>query len=67
MSAKYEGWGRKKTRAKRERLAFGFPTEKAARIICDEMSLKGFIDCVVVQRPPKYGQITGLQKTGLEK
>jgi hypothetical protein len=66
MGAKYEVWGRRKPRGKREPLAFGFPTEKAARIVCGEMCQKGFLDCVVVQRPPRYGWITGLQKTGLE-
>jgi hypothetical protein len=66
--AKYEVWGRKEVgKGQRYRLAFGFSTEADARSADAKLKAQGFQDTVVVQRPPRYGCIAGLQKTGLQK
>jgi hypothetical protein len=63
--AKYEVWGRKEIgKGKRQRLAFGFSKEIEAQKARIAFRADGFLDSVVVQRPPRYGSIEGLQKAG---
>jgi hypothetical protein len=63
--AKYEVWGRVEIRnGKRRRLAFGFSKEVEAKKARAVFLADGFQDCIVVQRPPRYGSILGLQKAG---
>ena len=66
--AKYEVWGRKEiSKGRRQRLAFGLSSEADARSARTELMEKGFLDTVVVQRPPRYGRIEGLQNQGRQK
>jgi len=63
--AKYEVWGRTETgKGRSRRLAFGFSNEADARSARAELMAKGFHDTVVVQRPPRYGRVGGLQNQG---
>jgi len=63
--AKYEVWGRDGTRQRRRRLRRGFSSEAEARRARIELARRGMVDLVVVQRPPSYGRIKGIQKRGL--
>jgi hypothetical protein len=66
--SKYEVWGRKEIgKGRRQRLAFGLSSEADARSARTELMAKGFQDTVVVQRPPQYGRIGGLQNQGRQK
>ncbi len=63
--AKYEVWGRREIgKGKRERLAFGLSNEVDAQKVRSKYRAEGLADCIIVQRPPRYGSIKGLQKTG---
>jgi hypothetical protein len=62
--AKYDVWGR--VGKTRKRLRGGFASESDARRVRDELGRAGIGDLVVVQRPPSYGRIRGLQKRGLQ-
>jgi len=65
--AKYEVWGRQAIgQTKRNRLASGFSTEAEARKVLTKLKAQGFSDAVVVQRPPQFGRIKGLLKSGLD-
>jgi hypothetical protein len=61
--AKYEVWGRKEIgKGKRQRLGFGFSNEREAQKARTKFRADGLLDCIVVQRPPRYGSIEGMQK-----
>ncbi len=63
--AKYEVWGRKEIgKGKRQRLAYGLMTEEDARTAREQSIVQGWQDCVVTQRPARYGKIAGLQREG---
>lgn len=63
-TAKYEVWGRKGRDEERQRLAFGFSSEREARTERARLMKSGFLDVVIVQRPPRYAWIKGLQNAG---
>jgi len=59
-AAWWNHWERGK--GKRERLAFGFESESDARKAWEKLKSAGHKDCVIGQRPPKYGDINDRQK-----
>ena len=67
MGRKYEVWGSTNSDEGRRRLASGFLTEEEAQAARKTLIQKGWVNCVVVQRPPRYGRMAGLQKTGLSE
>ena len=53
---KYEIWGRKQIgKGKRRRLAFGFSNEGDAQAAKTDCVAKGWLDCILAQRPPRNG------------
>jgi hypothetical protein len=62
--ATYEVWGRVAGRLRR--LQFGLSSQIEARRVRRELTEQGHSDLVIVQRPPRYGRIKGLQNRGLK-